>query len=103
MQEKSSELDPNLADTLAPHRLLEPYGPWMLVENRRRRPAKSTSQLNQYVSPPIATTSRYNPIYVENDPAVATSVSAYVSPASDKQPAPPTPILNQDTSMSSML
>ncbi|KAK8981870.1 hypothetical protein V6N11_049362 [Hibiscus sabdariffa] len=63
--EKSSELDPNLADTLAPHRLLEPYGPWMLVENRRRRPAKSTSQLNQYVSPPIATTS--SPAYPDSE------------------------------------
>ncbi|KAK8715293.1 hypothetical protein V6N13_042630 [Hibiscus sabdariffa] len=95
--EKSSELDPNLADTPAPHRPLEPYGPWMLVENRRRRPTKSASQLNQSMSPRITTTTRYNPIYVENDPAIATSVSADVSPTSDIQPAPPTPVLNQDT------
>ncbi|KAK8624457.1 hypothetical protein V6N13_065802 [Hibiscus sabdariffa] len=66
-----------------------------LSKNRRRRPAKLASQLNQSVLNSIATTSKYNLIFVENDPVVETS-TADITPASDIQPAPPTPVPNQD-------
>ncbi|KAK8567407.1 hypothetical protein V6N12_005997 [Hibiscus sabdariffa] len=45
----------------------EPYGPWMLVENRRRRSAKAPIVPASSVTDGPSHSSRYNPIYVEND------------------------------------
>ncbi|KAK8999510.1 hypothetical protein V6N11_070671 [Hibiscus sabdariffa] len=54
----------------------EPYGPWMLVEKRRRRPARAQSSIPNQRYEAFVSNSKYNPIYVVNN---ADSDSANVS------------------------
>ncbi|KAK8701714.1 hypothetical protein V6N13_020093 [Hibiscus sabdariffa] len=54
----------------------EPYGPWMLVEKRQRRPARAPSSIPHHRSEAFISNSRYNPVYVANN---ADSDSANVS------------------------
>ncbi|KAK8696196.1 hypothetical protein V6N13_001333 [Hibiscus sabdariffa] len=68
----------------------------MLVENRRRRSVKPSGHLNTAVPQSIASSSRYNPIFIETDPAVRTSEAADTAPASDFQQPLPASALNQN-------
>ncbi|KAK8715824.1 hypothetical protein V6N13_043150 [Hibiscus sabdariffa] len=46
---------------------LDPYGPWMLVDNRHQRPAKPINQPARVKTVPIASHSRFNHIFVETE------------------------------------
>ncbi|KAK8658990.1 hypothetical protein V6N13_029208 [Hibiscus sabdariffa] len=80
--------DSVMPDAPAPQPPLDPYGPWMLIENRRRRPSKSTPQpkVVDVSKESIVRNSRYNPIYIENDPVSKDLIAAAVTPSTDARP-----------------
>ncbi|KAK9035110.1 hypothetical protein V6N11_077159 [Hibiscus sabdariffa] len=96
MHEKSTEMDSNMPDPPKQHPPIDPYGPWMLVENRRRRPMKSPGHFNKSVPHSIATSSRYNPVFIESDSVAGTSKATDATPISDVQQNLSISALNQD-------
>ncbi|KAK8690638.1 hypothetical protein V6N13_074169 [Hibiscus sabdariffa] len=96
MHEKSTEMDSNMPDPPEQHPLIDPYGPWMLVENRRHRPMKPPGHFNKFVPHSIATSSRYNLIFIEPNYVAGTSKAADATPISDVQQNLSISALNQD-------
>ncbi|KAK8593249.1 hypothetical protein V6N12_045333 [Hibiscus sabdariffa] len=56
-----------MVDTPESQPPLDPYGPWMLVDNRHQRPAKPINQPARVKTVPIASHSRFNHIFVETE------------------------------------
>ncbi|KAK8614180.1 hypothetical protein V6N13_122551 [Hibiscus sabdariffa] len=67
---------------------LDAYGPWMLVENWRRRPVSITKQPNRLDTAQFVSQSRFNPIFAKSNPTTHSPVivddlgNEPVSPAS---------------------
>ncbi|KAK8599267.1 hypothetical protein V6N13_077198 [Hibiscus sabdariffa] len=55
---------------------LDAYGPWMLVENRRRRPASVSKQPSRLDTAQFVSQSRFNPIFAESNPTTHSPVIA---------------------------
>ncbi|KAK8673190.1 hypothetical protein V6N13_111539 [Hibiscus sabdariffa] len=74
-----SAMDSDLPQLINPpnQQPVESYGPWMLVERRRRRPALSRLPPNPVVENP-----RYNPIFLETD-------NDNLPPTADNTPSAP--------------
>ncbi|KAK8694100.1 hypothetical protein V6N13_071660 [Hibiscus sabdariffa] len=64
-QEPTQAFEANMVAAAEPQPPRDPYGPWMLVDNRRCRPAKPTNQPAPVEQISIASHFRFNPIFIE--------------------------------------
>ncbi|KAK8686528.1 hypothetical protein V6N13_125552 [Hibiscus sabdariffa] len=83
--DKGQELNQGQHNAPAPVVPSEPYGPWMLVERRRRRPntkAEPSPKQSNLVS---TTNSRYNPIFIENNDDLHLDAQMDASPQLETQ------------------
>ncbi|KAK8504150.1 hypothetical protein V6N12_005689 [Hibiscus sabdariffa] len=92
--ESSSEAPPVVPDSpTAPVLPQDPYGPWMLVEKRQRRPPKKSATLPSSGSDFHVDNSRFNPIYLDsnNDDNLANTIeTSQVLPQAGIPTEPPT-------------
>ncbi|KAK8572446.1 hypothetical protein V6N12_028499 [Hibiscus sabdariffa] len=91
-QEPLLESETTMVDIAVPQPPLDPYGPWMLFENRRQRPTKPTTHPTRSATVPIVSHSRYNLIFVDFEP-IDQPVILEDNHASDLNPQinPPSP------------
>ncbi|KAK8521075.1 hypothetical protein V6N12_004991 [Hibiscus sabdariffa] len=75
LQEQAPGPDTNMREVPAPEPL-DAYGPWMLVENRRRRPASVSKQPSRLDTAQFVSQSRFNPIFAESNPTTHSPVIA---------------------------